>query len=67
MKTAAEYRERYKAVVKLLRHAWVHSAYPDCGFMHMTTDQKKLYCKVIGDKEGFEARLESHIKNRRRP
>ncbi len=32
---------------ELVRHAWVHSAYPDCGLMQMTTPQKILYHQVI--------------------
>lgn len=42
-------RKKVKSLKNLVRHAWVHSGYRDCGFKQMATKQKKLYCKVIGD------------------
>lgn len=35
----------------LVRHCWVHSGYPDCGYGQMTTEQKALYRRVIGREE----------------
>jgi hypothetical protein len=32
----------------MVRHAWVHSGYPSCGYKQMTTDQKKAFCQIIG-------------------
>jgi len=43
---------------KLIRHAWVHSGYPNCGYDQMTTEQKSLYAAVIAsDAEAGNARL----------
>lgn len=33
---------------ELIRHAWVHTAYPSCGYSQMTTEQKRLFDNVIG-------------------
>jgi hypothetical protein len=33
---------------ELIRHCWVHSGYRDCGYVHMSTEQKILYNHVIG-------------------
>jgi len=33
---------------ELVRHCWVHSNYVDCGYKHMTGEQKRLYCDIIG-------------------
>jgi hypothetical protein len=47
-------RKQVKALKRLIKHAWVHSGYPSCGYGQMATGQKKLYCKVIGcDYEEF--------------
>ena len=35
---------------KLVSHCWVHSGYPQCGYLQMTTEQKQLYCAVVGAK-----------------
>lgn len=37
-----------KELKRLIRHCWVHSGYPDCGYSQMDTRMKKVYCKVIG-------------------
>jgi hypothetical protein len=43
---------------ELVRHAWIHSGYLDCGYRAMTTEQKNLYCETIGnDKEEHDAAL----------
>lgn len=31
----------------LLHHAYIHSNYRDCGFLQMTTEQKKLFVKLL--------------------
>lgn len=35
----------------LIHHAWIHGAYPDCGYDQMTTEQKALYDAVL---RGFD-------------
>lgn len=50
MRKKIKLRKKNKRLKQLLKHAWVHSGYPDCGYRQMTTEQKKLYCKVIGRK-----------------
>jgi hypothetical protein len=56
-------KRKIKALKKLIQHAWIHAGYPHCGYGQMTTEQKKLYCKVVGvsydtfNKEFFEARV----------
>jgi len=52
-------KRKIKALKTLIQHAWIHSGYPNCGYAQMTTEQKKLYCKVIrvsftGSEEFFE-------------
>lgn len=42
-------RAEVAALRELVRHCWVHSAYRDCGFDQMTTEQKELYRTIIGD------------------
>lgn len=37
-----------EALRGLIQHCWVHSGYLDCGYLHMTTEEKALYNKVIG-------------------
>lgn len=46
----ARQRKEAKALKALVQHCWVHSGYPDCGFTHMTIEQKLLYCSLIGSK-----------------
>ena len=41
-------KRKIKALKTLIQHAWIHSDYPNCGYAQMTTEQKKLYCKVVG-------------------
>lgn len=41
-------KEQNKRLRELIRHAWVHSSYKDCGHQQMTTEQKRLYRSVIG-------------------
>jgi hypothetical protein len=43
-----EAAETVESLRDLVRHCWVHSGYPDCGYTHMTTEQRALYCQVIG-------------------
>src|SRR5690348_14921850 len=33
---------------ELIRHAWAHTAYPDCGHRQMTTGPKRLYDTTVG-------------------
>lgn len=33
---------------QLISHCWVHSGYPQCGYLQMTTEQKQMYCEIIG-------------------
>lgn len=35
---------------ELILHMWVHEGYEDNGYLQMSTEQKKLYCKIIGAK-----------------
>lgn len=42
------YKAQIKALKKLVRHAWVHSGYQDCGLMQMADEQKRLYLRTIG-------------------
>lgn len=32
---------------KLIHHIYIHDNYADCGFLQMTTEQKKLFCAVL--------------------
>jgi hypothetical protein len=32
----------------LIVHSWLHSGYHDCGYVYMTTAQKKLYDTILG-------------------
>lgn len=32
---------------ELIGHAWLHSAYKNCGYRQMTTEQKALYDAVV--------------------
>ena len=34
---------------KLVKHCWIHTAYPNCGYDQMTTEQKRLYDKIIAE------------------
>jgi hypothetical protein len=43
--------ERCAMAEELVRHAWVHDGYVDCGFNQMTTEQKKRYQELIGREE----------------
>lgn len=36
------------ALHDLVLHCWVHSNYPNCGYRHMTTEQKALYDEIRG-------------------
>lgn len=36
------------ALRNLVRHCWLHSGYPECGYSQMTTEQKRLYCHTVG-------------------
>ena len=38
------------ALKEIIRHCWVYNGYRDCGFRQMTTEQKRLYERVIGRK-----------------
>lgn len=49
-----EWREKAAALTAeaerlkgLIRHAWIHSGYPNCGYLEMTTEQKATYDAVI--------------------
>ena len=44
--------EEVERLKDLIRHAWVHSGYPNCGFKQMTTEQKSLYMALTGQSEG---------------
>jgi hypothetical protein len=37
-----------KRLRDLVRHAWIHTSYRDCGYDQMTIEQKMLYHRVIG-------------------
>lgn len=44
--------EAEKAALRnLVQHCWVHSGYQDCGYKHMTTEEKALYDEVKRDPE----------------
>lgn len=53
---------REKDLRGLIRHAWVHSGYRDCGYKQMTTEQKKLYCEI--NEQDFVARQEFLVLNK---
>lgn len=36
---------------RLIRHTWVHSGYPKCGYNQMTTEEKRLFDKITMNKE----------------
>lgn len=41
---------------ELVRHCWIHSGYPNCGYLQMTTEQKALFGEIIdGGTQGAEA------------
>ena len=42
------HHDEVEALKDLVRHCWVHSGYADCGYWQMTTEQKQLYCRIIG-------------------
>jgi predicted NACHT family NTPase len=44
-----ELREENKRLRSLLVHCWIHSGYPDCGYLHMSTEEKALYDEVVRD------------------
>lgn len=40
--------ERLNAALRdLVEHCWLHSGYQDCGYLHMTTEQKALYDSIV--------------------
>ena len=47
-------RRRREAEVAALRdlvqHAWLHTNYRNCGYSHMTTEQKALFDAVTGQR-----------------
>jgi hypothetical protein len=57
--------EEYEELRELIRHCWIHTAYRDCGFMQMTTEQKQLYCEIVGGT--VEERIEGHRVADKRP
>jgi len=40
-------RKENEGLRNLIGHCWVHSGYPNCGYMEMTTEEKALYDAVI--------------------
>jgi hypothetical protein len=36
---------------ELIRHAWVHSGYTNCGYSQMTMEQKILYVSITNEEE----------------
>jgi hypothetical protein len=56
-------KPKRKELKALIRHAWIHSGYPSCGYGQMTTEQKKLFCKVVGhDFEEYDRDFRAYIK-----
>jgi hypothetical protein len=47
----------------LLFHMYLHDNYRDCGFLQMTTEQKKLFVKLLEERDHVEnaARLKQFI------
>jgi hypothetical protein len=41
---AIEELQRLRALIK---HAWIHDSYRNCGFDQMTSEQKDLYNKIV--------------------
>lgn len=39
-------RGQVKKLRSLVGHCWIHSGYPDCGYLQMTTEEKALYDQV---------------------
>lgn len=55
-----ELRAKILAVNRLVKHAWIHSAYKDCGRDQMTTEEKELYDQICNTpSEDLEA-LSTH-------
>ena len=40
--------ERCAMAEEIVRHAWVHSGYPDCGYDKMTAKQRERYDQLVG-------------------
>jgi len=49
--TKKKLKKRVKALKGLVKHCWIHSGYPDCGYAQMTSKQKKLYDKIADRNE----------------
>lgn len=47
----SEKDRRIAKLEELLRHCWLHSGYPDCGYLQMDTDKKRLYNSIVWHKE----------------
>lgn len=56
----ARQRKTARDLRDLIRHAWIHAGYPDCGYKQMTTEQKKLYCRIVG--RNFQERQEHLVR-----
>lgn len=41
----------WKTVLDIIGHAYIHSNYRDCGFMQMTTQQKKCFVAILRNRE----------------
>lgn len=49
---------------ELIRHIQIHSSYPDCGYLQMTTEQKAIYDKIYGRISPIYERLDEDQKRR---
>jgi len=51
----AKLLERCESAEELVRHAWIHSGYPDCGSSKMTTEQRQHYEAIMRAGSSAEA------------
>ena len=47
-----ELKARVGQLEYLVCHCWIHSGYPDCGYLEMERPLRALYCEVIQREDG---------------
>jgi hypothetical protein len=62
----AELKDEVRRLRKLIRHAWVHSGYTDCGYYQMTTEEKADYRRVIGRSDADQRECDEIYSRRHR-
>lgn len=40
-------KRKIAALKYLVKHCWLHSGYENCGFRLMSSDQKRIYKKIV--------------------